>query len=269
MRPQNSSLDNKDPIGSSPLPSPYCSSPLRGSPSSSCSSVGIAPDFSFPAAKSDQSAFGLVLHFINDLQFYIEDLKLTNIDIKTYWKLVTSLEDPRKVGGSIADSIRSVQLHKYTEVFTVKCMPTIVHDAILPYYSHEFGKMYKRDFITDAEKGSGIKKQADVSVYYGEGVFPSLVCEVGFTESYIDLLEDARQWLEKSYGKVRLVMIVKLEEEKKSTIKSGAINPLREEDNTRQVPEDDDSEGDNQAVEEFGSDPASYEDLRISCKTDD
>lgn len=157
-------------------------------------------------------------------------------------------------------------------------MPTIVHDTILPYYSHEFGKMYKRDFITDAEydllsseakKGSGIKKQADVSVYYGEGVFPSLVCEVGFTESYIDLLEDARQWLEKSDGKVRLVMIVKLQEEKKSTIKSGAINPIREEDNTRQVPEDDDSERDNQAAEEFGSDPASYEDLRISCKTDD
>lgn len=179
-------------------------------------------------------------------------------------------------------------------------MPTIVHDAILPYYSHEFGKMYKRDFITDADfdllslrsgtdgllpyhnarclkspearKGSGIKKQADVSVYYGEEVFPSLVCEVGFTESYIDLLEDARQWLEKSDGKVRLVMIVKLEEEQKSTIiKSGAINPIKEGDNARQMPEDDEDyeERENQAAEEFGSDPASYEDLRISCKTDD
>lgn len=90
------------------------------------------------------------------------------------------------------------------------------------------------------------------------GVFPSLVCEVGFTESYIDLLEDARQWLEKNDGKVRLVMIVKLEEEKKSTIKSGAINPMKEGDNTRRVPEDNDLEEDNQAAEELGSDPDSY-----------
>lgn len=138
-------------------------------------------------------------------------------------------------------------------------------DSLLP--SHNTRKPH------GAKKGSGVKKQADVSFFYGEGAFPTLVCEVGFTESYIDLLEDARQWLEKSGGKVRLVMIIKLEEEKKSTIKSSAIDPISEEDNTRQaLSEDDDSERDNEATGdtgEFGSDPASYEDLRVSCKTDD
>lgn len=66
-------------------------------------------NFSFPAAKSsDQSVFSLVLYFINNLQFCIEDLRLANINLKTYWKLVAFLEDPRKVGGNIADSVRSV-----------------------------------------------------------------------------------------------------------------------------------------------------------------
>lgn len=58
-----------------------------------------------------------------------------------------------------------------------------------------------------AKKISGVRKQADVSFKYGSDgttfdspAFPSLVIEVGFTESYVDLLEDAREWLERSSG---------------------------------------------------------------------
>lgn len=154
--------------------------------------------------------------------------------------------------------------------------------------------MYKYDFITDAEcnllsvrsgtdsllpsgntrsrtpygsrKPIGIKKQADVSFVYGEAAFPSWVWEVGFTESYIDLLEDARQWLEKSAGRVRLVTIVKLEEGKPAGISEEDL-PVEEEEGTWE--EEDMSEEEEQGTGQFGSDPASYDDLRTTCKADD
>lgn len=150
--------------------------------------------------------------------------------------------------------------------------------------------MYKHEFVTDAEcrllsirsgtdsllpsgnarrrtpygsrKPIGIKKQADVSFVYGEAAFPSWVWEVGFTESYIDLLEDARQWLEKSGGRVRLVTIVKLEEGKLTAKSAGGA--MWEEDPPVEEEEEEEEESD-----QFGSDPASYDDLRTTCKADD
>lgn len=112
-----------------------------------------------------------------------------------------------------------------------------------------------------------------MSFVYGEAAFPSWVWEVGFTESYIDLLEDARQWLEKSGGRVKLVTIVKLEE-RKSTTKSAEMSaiweedpPVEEEKSTSE--EEDISEQEEQSSDQFESDPASYDDLRTTCLTDD
>src|SRR5438046_1651411 len=45
---------------------------------------------------------------------------------------------------------------------------------------------------------------------------PSVVFEVGFTESYTDLVSNAAQWLEKSGGKVRLVVLVNIKEDVQS-----------------------------------------------------
>jgi len=44
----------------------------------------------------------------------------------------------------------------------------------------------------------------------------SVVFEVGFSENYTDLVSDAKQWLERSRGKTRLVILVNIEEDKKS-----------------------------------------------------
>jgi hypothetical protein len=45
---------------------------------------------------------------------------------------------------------------------------------------------------------------------------PSVVFEVRFTESYDDLVNNARQWLQKSGGEVRLVILVNIEEDVRS-----------------------------------------------------
>jgi len=47
-------------------------------------------------------------------------------------------------------------------------------------------------------------------------LLPSVVFEVGFSENYSDLVSDAKQWLEKSRGKTRLVILVNVEEDNKS-----------------------------------------------------
>lgn len=72
-------------------------------------------------------------------------------------------------------------------------------------------------------------------------------------------------------GGVRLVVIIKLKEENKPT-KVGLINPLREEDNCRTTEESDDSDIErNESIDDqvFGSDPASYQDLRRTCRADE
>jgi len=45
-----------------------------------------------------------------------------------------------------------------------------------------------------------------------ERELPSIVFEAGFTESHDDLISDAKQWLTKSHGDVRLVIIVDIKE---------------------------------------------------------
>lgn len=63
-----------------------------------------------------------------------------------------------------------------------------------------------------------MKKQPDAAFSFGasskQRAFPTIVFEVAFTETYADVLEDARYWLVTSAGRVRLVVLVKLTEEK-------------------------------------------------------
>jgi hypothetical protein len=44
---------------------------------------------------------------------------------------------------------------------------------------------------------------------------PTVIFEVGFTESYEDLLSDMRQWITKSQGSVQLVILVNIKEDVK------------------------------------------------------
>jgi len=62
-------------------------------------------------------------------------------------------------------------------------------------------------------------KFPDAAILFGDeesDPLPSVVFEAGFTESYDDLVGDAAQWLQKSHGKVRLVILVNIEEDVRS-----------------------------------------------------
>jgi hypothetical protein len=62
-------------------------------------------------------------------------------------------------------------------------------------------------------------KFPDTAILFGDPEsepLPSVVFEAGFTESYDDLVSEAAQWLQKSRGKVRLVILVNIEEDVQS-----------------------------------------------------
>ncbi|BCS29410.1 uncharacterized protein APUU_70980S [Aspergillus puulaauensis] len=72
------------------------------------------------------------------------------------------------------------------------------------------------------EPQSGSKVQAwtkypDLSIVFrADQPIPVVVFETGFSEAYDDLKNDATQWLQRSGGKVRLVILVKIEEDLKT-----------------------------------------------------
>ncbi|RHZ66351.1 uncharacterized protein CDV56_107484 [Aspergillus thermomutatus] len=61
-------------------------------------------------------------------------------------------------------------------------------------------------------------KHPDDVIYFGElggeEQFLQIVVEIGFSESYYDLVRDASQWLLRSGGQPKLVIIAKIEEDK-------------------------------------------------------
>lgn len=174
-------------------------------------------------------------------------------------------------------------------------MPSQVHDAglrlstelymtmgVTRFFPLDELKMLAMEFGTDnvlprsrrrarapnARKHSAIKKQGDVTFTYGGIVggsrsalraFPSVVFEIGFTESYIDLVEDAKQWLINSAGAVRLVVLIKLAEQRLD----GTSDESIDHDGGSVSSEDTES------VDSAGSDPESYQSLLEICRTED
>lgn len=111
-------------------------------------------------------------------------------------------------------------------------MPTPLHNSIIPtvgrierrfvtsgfltsneledHVTHDFGT----DVILTSLRRGTAKKQPDAAFYYIDrsgtsperDLFPRLVFEVAFSQSYDSVIEDARQWLVRSGGAVQLVV---------------------------------------------------------------
>jgi len=82
-------------------------------------------------------------------------------------------------------------------------------------------RLAKSRFNTNqkTKKRKGWTKIPDATIEFGaerSRKLRSVVFEVGFSEDYTDLVSDAKQWLKRSGGKTRLVILVNIEEDKKS-----------------------------------------------------
>ena len=139
---------------------------------------------------------------------------------------------------------RKFAYDRETSVLKVYAIARPLHDAVSLLVSRFLPDAVQTGFITSEEQQyiccgttgvllarSGFfnnqntkKLQAwtkfpDAAILFGDEEsepLPSVVFEAGFTESYDDLVSDAAQWLQKSRGKVRLVILVNIEEDVRS-----------------------------------------------------
>ncbi|KAL2869572.1 uncharacterized protein BJX67DRAFT_347600 [Aspergillus lucknowensis] len=96
----------------------------------------------------------------------------------------------------------------------LSCLTAEEEDSVL--VSTELIQMTGVLHTAHGKKSLAWRKYPDLLVQFGDFAskkIPRLVIEVGFSESYGDLRHNAHQWLEKSYPRVPLVMIVKIEED--------------------------------------------------------
>lgn len=171
-------------------------------------------------------------------------------------------------------------------------MPTHLHNSIIPTVgrierrfvtsgfltSNELEDHVAHDFGTDVilpslrlrGKKRTAKKQPDAAFYYIDrsgtslerDLFPHLVFEVAFPQSYDSVIEDARQWLVRSGGAVQLVVVVKLEEGFHPNAEGGEIQEAGDPEN------DDDDTGSSNYSSEFST-PEGYQRWKTECNPDD
>lgn len=139
--------------------------------------------------------------------------------------------------------------NRHTSTLTIPCMAGPVHDALIPFLSFFREDMSTTHATTPSERRSiifytgttvallsnpasslitgrgkhatGLVKEPDAAFEYmdrrsnavvASGGCPRVVFEVAFSQTYESVLEDARQWLVRSQGAVRLCVVVKLHE---------------------------------------------------------
>ncbi|KAJ9214273.1 hypothetical protein DTO166G4_4118 [Paecilomyces variotii] len=126
-----------------------------------------------------------------------------------------------------------------TSILKIRGMARPVHDAIVTFASEFLSDAIVTGFIPPELRkrvvvstcgqimtrmrdiGSGSKLQGwtkypDISIAFrDEQLVPMIVFETGFAEQYEDLRNDAYQWLLRSGGKVRLVVLVDINEDKR------------------------------------------------------
>jgi hypothetical protein len=148
-------------------------------------------------------------------------------------------EPVRKLLKSAFQQERRFAYDRETTVLRVYAMSRAIHDAILPFVAKFCTNTVLTNFVTLEEHehiqicNSGVllsrsythentkkiqawTKYPDAAIAFGalgSKFLPSVVFEVGFAESYDDLVSDAAQWLQRSGGMVRLAIIVTIKED--------------------------------------------------------
>lgn len=149
--------------------------------------------------------------------------------------------------------------HNEFENFFTKSMIRIgrqLTDAELDQLQFGYGRDHNLPFHATTpqlgRKAPAVAKQPDTFIALhndGRILFPRVVFEVGFSQSYAEVLDDVHQWLVRSEGRIPLAVLIFIEEHEILAAPDGEENDQHS----------DDSED---------SDVAMYERLRDSCDVD-
>ncbi|KAF8541119.1 hypothetical protein BDD12DRAFT_879388 [Trichophaea hybrida] len=162
---------------------------------------------------------------------------------------------PPKLRQLICDAHRSYTFKPVLHLLRIHGMVRPVHSSVERFIVRTYGDMREAQWFVSNERDlvdagvqarkmprtsfrpSSLKKPpawektADACINYnnhaGGSMRHSLVVEVGFSEGYEELVEDAKQWLTKCPRSVQLVVLVKVDEDRK------VLRKRREEDQKR------------------------------------
>ncbi|KAL2846446.1 hypothetical protein BJY01DRAFT_175228 [Aspergillus pseudoustus] len=105
----------------------------------------------------------------------------------------------------------------YLNLFVKHMIPFLTPEQVFQLNLHTTEQVMSGIAATlGGKKVQAWDKRPDALVVFGNPVFeqviPTIVVEVGFSESYQDLINDTRQWLTKTETPLALVILVKIEE---------------------------------------------------------
>jgi hypothetical protein len=221
------------------------------------------PDSSRPADSlqyADSSQPIIVVESIGDAKHRILsylDLEYPDYDLRLQipWTIFVH-ESIEEVLRSLKKQKRRFAYDRETHILKVYSMSRPVHSAIFPCLDIFLRTAGKTGFMTeeegeyihlsiDSERLAGKlhdpelntkklhawTKFPDAAITFGaigSALLPSVIVEVGFTESYADLRSDALQWLTKSQGRVRLVVLVDIKEDIQSLMARNKSDKTRD-----------------------------------------
>ncbi|KAG0642793.1 hypothetical protein HOY80DRAFT_1134285 [Tuber brumale] len=142
------------------------------------------------------------------------------------------------------DDIR-FEYNYLSQTVQIQTMALPIHESLHIYFGREvilalaekFGRRQAGNMVTVAGSGttfSGFtgdglgtsRKIPDCYIQLRGGRFPTVVCEVGWVESFEDLVQDARLWLLHTNGETKIVIVLAFAEEKpKTEAVSGRLHP--------------------------------------------
>jgi hypothetical protein len=206
-----------------------------------------------------------------------------------------------KILRSVLRQKRRFAYDRETSVLRLYTMSRTLHDSVAPLVSKFIVQAIRTGFITPEEEQyinsshEGVllagkvfhanqnrkklhawTKYPDTAIVFGDeesDPLPSVVFEARFTESYDDLVSDAAQWLQKSRGKVRLVILVNIEEDVQS--KMARRTPSEAQRRTRKLLTEfgkakvKDREGIDHKDSDVESDEEMYDDIRCRIVVED
>ncbi|KAL2815609.1 hypothetical protein BDW59DRAFT_166756 [Aspergillus cavernicola] len=179
-------------------------------------------------------------------------LRSTQCDNDLLLRLPPSILDNPAITRILHSSERGNFKYSYDpqhNILKVFAMPRPLHDAIVALVGRFLMKgcfvtveefdclsMWTREqqmADTFAQGGVSWTKYPDALLMFGERPdafkIPRIVFEVGFTETYDDLLNDMRQWFENAVSPVAVVVLVKIEEDLRELRKHRRSDGVRSE----------------------------------------
>lgn len=181
----------------------------------------------------------------------------------------------RLISVAVAD-ISSFDYNPETLTLRIPPMPKAAHNEFEDFFTKSMIRI-SRNVITEAEldqlhfgfgtdhnlpfhattphlgrKATAFAKQPDAFIGLNDDgtiLFPRVVFEVGFSQSYAEVLDDVHQWLVRSEGRILVAVLIYIEEHEIAAPPDGEVDDQHS----------DDSEASNVAM---------YERLRDSCDVD-